>query len=447
MFEVELEQKRIGKTSIFLLLRMDPETCKFFVDLFQFDSAMCGVCMYLRALLALGTAASQGQASSPRNGVPRIFTYADRYNPALCHLARSVEVSGGILHVLGLREGQKEIRFFQEVESRMSEDVNGFHMPDRFTGLKKHFFLNRAIRALPANDTIIFVDAFDVLFQGPFKDLVLQYHELARAHVQKHGHWPVIFGGELNCWPFPHHARIRVSPRDGGNRSWVHRIPERAALSDGIYHQWWSYPGPKGDIAGAYVCQEWLAQHSAASEAPTKRPLIGSLTWRKKLKRSHFPFLNTGAFVGRVNSLRRLLREIFRLFGKTTETCDQALLPLVLLRFPHLGFVDKDAKMFLNLHGIDKFHLERRLCGGNYFEAPRNFSNSSRWKSSKLNFQHFLAPRLRGAGDLPKILHFNGNGKAHLSRCVDEFFQVGLLRTQMKCRYFDMDSKILAVKD
>eukprot|EP00435_Cladocopium_sp_Y103_P021864 s134_g5.t1 len=400
------------------------------------------------ALLALGTGTSQGSnASHPShaNGVPRVFTFADQFHPMLCHLARTVEVSGGILHVMGLRDGGKAVTLFKDAAAKKPKEGNPWHTKDKFTMLKKHLFLHRVIRRLPANDTIIFVDAFDVLFQRPFNDLIRKYHELAQAHLEKHGHWPVIYGGELNCWPFPHHNLIRVPPRAGANRSWVHQIPARAALSDGHYHKTWRYPGATGEIYGDQVCQEWLAEKSTA-DALEKRPRVGSVGFgfrsgRKKLKRMRFPFLCSGTFIGKVSSLRRLLREMFLLFQRTAETCDQALIPLLLLRFPYLGFVDKDAQLFLSLHGHDGDDLEileRPLCQGNYF-AARNRN------SSKRNFQHFLAPRLLGRRgfDIPKLLHFNGNGKRHMSRCVKEFLDVGLLKDPMECRYVDFDRNVL----
>ena len=390
------------------------------------------------ALLALGT--------SYADGVPRVFTFADRFHPMLCHLARTLEVSGGTLHVLGLREGKKAVAFFKDAESKKPKEGNPWHTPEKFTLLKKHLFLYRAIKRLAVNDTIIFVDAFDVLFQQPFNDLTRKYHELAQNHLEKHGHWPVIYGGELNCWPFPHHGWIRVPPR-GANRSWVHRIPHNAALSDGQYHKTWRYPGRTGEISGDQVCQEWLAEHSTAGDRPQKRPKVGSVGFdfgrRKKLKRRRFPFLCSGAFVGKVSSLRRLLREMFLLFRRTAEMCDQALIPLLLLRFPYLGFVDKDAQLFLNLHGHDPFDLERPLCQGNYFAARSR--NSSRGNSS-MNFRYLIAPRLLGRSgfdNIPKLLHFNGNGKRHLSRCVKEFLDVGLITDPPECRYVDVDRNVL----
>ncbi|CAJ1389053.1 unnamed protein product [Effrenium voratum] len=61
--------------------------------------------------------------------------------------------------------------------------------------LKKHLFLQKAIRHLPGNATVVFVDAFDVLFQRPIEELRLVYEQLAMPHWKVQGRWPVIYGG------------------------------------------------------------------------------------------------------------------------------------------------------------------------------------------------------------------------------------------------------------
>ena len=305
------------------------------------------------------------------------------------------------------------------------KDHYPWHFEDKFVMLKKHLFLQRAIRYLPANLTVVFIDAFDVLFQQPLEDFANAYERLAQAHVEEHGQWPVIYGGDLNCWPFPHNARLRV-PRKDANRTFLHRIPSDAALS-GAYHGAWRYPARLGQIQGAEVCREWLAQHSDESEAPPRSRN------EAPLKKRQFPFVCSGTFIGRAGSLRRVLREMFRLYQQTSEYHDQALIPLLLMRFPGLGFVDKDAQLFLGLHGHDElWDLERPLCRGTYFED----------KPAAQGFSRFLAPRLR-FGARPMLLHFNGNGKRHMWRCVEEFRQHELLGGQGEdtadCKFRDVD--------
>ena len=288
--------------------------------------------------------------------------------------------------------------------------------------LKKHLFLQRAIRRLTSNVTVVFVDAFDVLFQRPLEEFIQAYQRLAQRHLEVHGVWPMIYGGDLNCWPFPHNARLRV-PK-GVNRTWFHRIPPDAALS-GAYHGAWRYPSASGEIEGSEVCREWLARHSNAAEAPRKNS-------EAPTKQRLFPFVCSGTFMGRVGTLRRVLREMFQLYKRTSEYHDQALIPLVLLRFPDLGFVDKDAQLFLGLHGHDEFwDLERPLCRGSYFQ-----------EQDADGFRRLLAPSLR-FGPRPMLLHFNGNGKRHMWRCVEEFRRHGLLGGEGEdtadCEFLDVD--------
>ena len=385
------------------------------------------------ALLALGVITGNANEF-------QVFTFADHYHPMLGHLARSVEVAGGLLHVMGLREGRKKVELLGlGLGPKDSAADYQWHFEDKFVMLKKHLFLYRAIKGMPANLTVIFVDAFDVLFQRPLEEMIQKYNELAQGHVEQHGSWPVIFGGDLNCWPFPHNARLHVPRKDGTNRSWLHRIPWDAALSSS-YHNTWRYPGRRGEISGDEVCREWLAAHSDASEAPQKRPQNGVFGLGQKAKRRRFHFLCSGTFVGKVNSLLRLLHEMFQLYQTTSEYHDQALIPLLLLQFPHLGFVDKEAQLFLGLHGHDEFwDLERGLCRGNYFEKK---GSSDTGHPSFPSFQALSAPRLLGSDsdDVPKLLHFNGNGKRHMWRCVEEFRKDGLLiENDIASEFFDVD--------
>ncbi|OLP75542.1 hypothetical protein AK812_SmicGene44643 [Symbiodinium microadriaticum] len=88
--------------------------------------------------------------------------------------------------------------------------------------LKKHLFLQSAVRHMSANTTVVFVDAFDVLLQRPLEELVAAYEQMAKPSLK-----------DVNCWPFPHSGRIRVhrSLPGGGNITWLHRIPRDASLS------------------------------------------------------------------------------------------------------------------------------------------------------------------------------------------------------------------------
>ncbi|CAE8628072.1 unnamed protein product [Polarella glacialis] len=397
----------------------------------------------------------QDRPDGPRGpAAAQVFTFADRFTPMLCHLARTVEAAGGWLHVLGLRDGQKSRLPGGDVSTETdsaTRDDEPWHFEDKSIMLKKHLFLLRAIKRLPANTTVVFVDAFDVLFQRPLEELLQSYERIAGPAARASaGAWPVVYGGELNCWPFPHRGRIRVRSRDrqdasGRGAHWIHKIPPDASQSAN-HHGRWRYPGHYSalhpqNISGGQVCTEWLAQRGDPSKAPTDRSEDGK---GDPPPPTNFPFLCAGTFVGRASTLRTLLHRLFVLFRATQEYHDQALIPLLLLRDQQLGIVDDAAEIFLGLHGHDEFwDLERPLCRGSYFSDQRS---AAEVKAG--SFKEGLGvPRMRDSGSSipPAVLHFNGNGKRHLWRCAEEFREQGILGGEgeetAECTFFDHDRR------
>lgn len=372
-----------------------------------------------------------GAGAAPDPGV-RVFTFADRFQDTLCHLASTVQAAGGVLNVLGLRDGGASFRLpWGELESPRENEL--WHFADRSIMLKKHLFLARAIRRLPANATIVFVDGFDVLFQRPLTDLVRSYRALARARgMGSGGAWPVVFSGELNCWPFPHEQAFHLA-------SGTHRIPSYAMLSsdyNGARHFPYGDSSP-WSIRGDAVCREWLLQRDRGDlgARPDEHPDL------------RFPFLCAGAFMGTAAALRRLYARLFSLYRATREYHDQALLILLLLRNHSLGFVDEAASLFLSLHGHDEMRdLPRRLCYDGYFASASEglAEEDAQGAKEPRRLGGRPPPAPRGAasvyddlGGPPGLLHFNGNAKQHLPRCVEYFRASGFIHD--RCTYFDSD--------
>jgi len=351
--------------------------------------------------------------------------------------------------------------------------------------MRKHVFLARAIRELPANATVIFVDAFDVLFQRPLAELVEEYHRVARPMAEAAGGaWPVIYGGEVNCWPFPHRGNIPVRRRDSdagssGPAAWVYRIPQDASLSAN-HHARWRYAYGPWSITGDAVCGEWLSQHGQvgnSSRGVETHEEAGSRRGRGQRGQGgdrdafgqpgiappppRFPFLCAGSFVGTASALRRLLRRLFALYEETHEYHDQALIQLLLLRNRSLGTVDAAGSIFFGLHGHDEFwDLERPLCRGGHFTHHPEVTAAAAaafkarpaapvpgYKVTFRSLSGLSPPSIRGerAALLPSILHFNGNGKRHMQRCVEEFRAEGILGGRdagsAECTFFDHDRK------
>lgn len=62
---------------------------------------------------------------------PLVVTFADQFHPMLCHLARSVEVNGGRLQVMGLLHGKEEPLF----KTPQVAEAHRWHFEDKFVML------------------------------------------------------------------------------------------------------------------------------------------------------------------------------------------------------------------------------------------------------------------------------------------------------------------------
>jgi len=297
---------------------------------------------------------------------------------------------------------------------------------------------------LPPNETVVFVDGFDVLVQRPVADIKKIYEEMAAplAHANG-GHWPVIFGGERNCWPFPHNGTLEVVGSGGtaSQAGHIYQIPEDAVVS-GDHHGHWEYHlGAGRFVKGMNVCGEFMARYAAADAASLP-----------------YPFPNMGTLVGRASAVRKLLRQLFRLSEETGEYSGQGLLLLLFLQGRAIADIDTRGRLILSLHGFDeRIDLARPLCRGSYFEPARSPQAAVDGRSSleahdsgaetfreaaRHRFASIVPPALRENVATPAAIHFNGNGKRHYWRCVREFHAHGLFRRTVndtQCSYLNVD--------
>ncbi|CAE7156659.1 unnamed protein product, partial [Symbiodinium pilosum] len=143
------------------------------------------------------------------------------------------------------------------------------------------------------------VDAFDLFFQRSLEDMVSTYQELAAPSAAHSGVWPVVIGGEMNCYPFPHNGSFRIhrtKPAKGNfNTTWVHRVPSSAFLKlnaeakDARAAVQYPATDKSGSIASTEVCEEVLRQFPADSVPAHSR--------------AFFPFVNGGALVGPASTI------------------------------------------------------------------------------------------------------------------------------------------------
>ncbi|CAJ1449666.1 unnamed protein product [Effrenium voratum] len=249
---------------------------------------------------------------------------------------------------------------------------------------------------------------------------------------------PICITEEMNCWPWPHNGSLLLPrgaplaplPATGNGNGTRFRIPWHASQK-AEHHEEWRYPYPhrsSGSIASSEVCREWLLQRAEPNwfDRGSDSPL--------------FPFLNAGTFIGRAVSVLRIIRIMLRLYQQTGEIDDQALFGLTLLQNPQLGLVDTMGELFLSLHGHLFRDLERFLCHEDYW-APERPSSGRSGRSGRFPGQ---PPRLRRRSiEAPSILHFNGNGKRLLARCVRAFQQRRVLSgwdgRGAQCTFYDED--------
>ncbi len=283
------------------------------------------------------------------------------------------------------------------------------------------------------------IDAFDTLFQRSLQELQNTYEQLVAKTVKTLGIWPVLFGGEMNCWPFPHNGSIHVrrrSPQHGNrNGTWLYQVRRGAMVKNHSCHTDWKYPYTRrssGHIAANEVCAEWLFRHSQPLRILKAHQ---ALKGHQADKAPFFPFVNAGAMLGRAETLLRIIDRMFSVFEKTGEMDDQALLTLTLLQNPELGLVDVKAEAFLNLHGVRRQDAERNLCEGGHF--AKNSDTEAQFETWP--FQN-VPPRLRHSDLIgpPAVLHFNGNGKRIFSSCIDSFVRASVIE-RIDCTFFDED--------
>lgn len=121
--------------------------------------------------------------------------------------------------------------------------------------------------------------------------------------------------------------------------------------------------------------------------------------WRRRLRRppganlDPYPYPNSGALLGRVEPMLKLLAELALTEQRLGD--DQAALFTVALERPGSVLVDSDARLFLTLHGAAPLALERPL-----------------WQA--LEPEHWQPLRACNTGEAPPVLHFNGPAKEFL---------------------------------
>lgn len=382
-----------------------------------------------------------------------VFTYTDSapFKQGLWPLAASVEALGGRLNVLGIVDPWSTHELppplasartsvdaavaahvspspssspppFGQKEVPRQRRYTGLSPAQAFSKLRKLFALHQQVDLLAPDEVVLFVDGFDVVVEAhSLPELRAAFDTAERKACLAAGDraldGPVIFSGEMNCWPFPH-----------GDAGWP-----LAAVS-GDYRPDYIYDfGNNFRLRGDEVCDHWL--HTAGIEPRSA-----------DASDMRLPFPNSGAFIGRARSVARFLRkaaEALKLYG---DFDDQALAFVVALRAAAQGeqpplIVDVRGELLASVHGLD---LDVVAAARNV-PAACNFTARARARPFALRPGGFMMEGRR----LPPVLHFNGDMKGFFAtRCVADVKRqahfLGMEATSTRFTIYDHSYAVVA---
>ncbi|CAE8641838.1 unnamed protein product [Polarella glacialis] len=261
------------------------------------------------------------------------------------------------------------------------------------------------------------MDGFDVVLETPtlghLRDAFERVQRQLGPLISPPG-GPVIFSGEANCWPFPH--PWKKPPFLSGDYR-----------PNYVYH----YGDGRKKLRGNQVCQYW-------------RKRWGKSTWsseggRNESRPVHLPFPNSGVFIGRVSSLRRLYDLAAETLTKFGDFADQALVFTMALHADASArpwvplHIDTTGEIFASLHGTDMDAIAANLRSAKvcnlrekvdfgFYSSSISLEMPSRWS---------LASRgqsLRRDRVPPLVAHFNGDKKGYYEEnCYDSTIEEATL--------------------
>jgi hypothetical protein len=107
------------------------------------------------------------------------------------------------------------------VRFHSSEELNFFHLQEKYKHSMRLDLLESILSRIPADQVIIMIDAFDVMFNGPLFSVYSLFLDVERmTPPDQHGRKvSILFNGERNCWPdtsiatqYPHQDLSTANP-------------------------------------------------------------------------------------------------------------------------------------------------------------------------------------------------------------------------------------------
>ncbi len=245
---------------------------------------------------------------------------------------------------------------------------------------KKFLWMQYAVHSPPLDisDLILFVDGFDTIVQCNISDLPNVFYKLTNNSPG------IVFSGENNCWPFN---------RNNGAKNVSYMI------------------------------------RMSATDEPMFIKKENMCTFLKDRQKNAGPYryLNSGAYVGDVASIRRFF-QLANTLVKNNFTDDQLISQLIFAQNPNINIIiDTKAEIFLSFHGIKRGDINEvdtimHKCRPGYFDSMKNPS-----KNNLINKTAF-------------IVHFNGPSKKFAPSCMNEIQRTIVSKTNFS--FFDVDRNV-----
>lgn len=278
----------------------------------------------------------------------QLFAYADALTDGLCASIESAILAGWTYQLIG---------------PTITLPKFGPPLHPKFD---KNFALSVILNVLPKNVTIVFADAFDVLYQRSFDE----FRNAIFETEYRNGH--IVYASESNCWPF--------------NRS--NRKTYACPLMQG--KNW--YPGSPDQSLGCKLQVDLYDKYLSKGGSRDKAGTVKSV------------YLNSGLSIGIVGNYSHLIRSALQMARVYSPLCldDQGLSAWLMVRESKVpisldyqsllfGTFGEDKLVFDPIEGLIKV---RDSAG----QAQRNISDLT----------------------APFMIHFNGGGKPHYNRTRDQ---------------------------
>eukprot|EP00933_Yihiella_yeosuensis_P030004 TRINITY_DN23682_c0_g1_i1.p1 TRINITY_DN23682_c0_g1~~TRINITY_DN23682_c0_g1_i1.p1 ORF type:complete len:451 (-),score=50.29 TRINITY_DN23682_c0_g1_i1:63-1415(-) len=289
--------------------------------------------------------------------------------------------------------------------------------------IRKLLLTREVLDVLPPEDFVVYLDATDTLVQRWSKgDVLMAYRTLVERIAKERGisysdGWePVVFAGQQHCHPFETWASINVQNAEQGNLS--RETDWNTGFTSKVYGKTGMGVRMEG---GREVCSRITADMQPGSDT--------------------LPFLDSGAWMGRVLSARRLFGIVAGVANSERAVHCMEALKVTQAWYPELIVIDTETELFwtteLQLGAEDgyvhdehpavtmvKETTERTLCvlwTYNTEEAPQN----GYWH----RVTH-MPPPLRTTGNTPFFLHFAGPSKSNVGRLCMAAYLGQFIKTQ-----------------